>query len=158
MLTKGVFGTPTIETYEGMYVRVAKSQDESEAASIHSSTPCEKLTSITLETSAKQQPDWGNAVLGSLVSSATSTLLKGSSTLIKGLGLGIAMAGMGHFATQMTGKCVLAVVTNRELRTLTNQKKNGVGRLPVSKDHENICHTLERVGNGVLSNAAAALE
>ena len=78
LVTSGIFGTSTVEIYEGGYVRIAAGRkDMTAAASITRKTPYEKLRSIKYAPPAEDQTVSGPSTMEGVVGSALTSLIKG---------------------------------------------------------------------------------
>lgn len=150
LVTSGVFGTSTIEVYEGGYVRVAEgARDTSQAARITNKTPYEKLRSIKFS-GAGAAPHPSGIETSALLKGASS-LIKGGSSAFKATAPGLAMTGLSHVAKAKLGKTVLTIATDQRIHTITNEVHNGV--MTVTKgDHNDVGLALVEAGNWVLES------
>lgn len=148
LVTSGVFGTSTVEIYEGGYVRVAEGRrDTSQAARITNKIPYEKLRSIKFS-GAAPAPQTSGLETSALLKGA-STLIKGGSSAFKATAPGLAMTGLSQVAKAKFGKTVLTIATDQRIHTLTNEVHNGV--MTVTKgDHNDVGLALAEAGDGVL--------
>lgn len=148
LVTSGVFGTSTVEIYEGGYVRVAEGRrDTSQAARITNKTPYEKLRSIKFS-GAAPAPQTSGLEASALIKGA-STLIKGGSSAFKVTAPGLAMTGLSQVAKAKLGKTVLTIATDQRIHTLTNEVHNGV--MTVTKgDHNDVGLALAEAGDSVL--------
>lgn len=109
LVTCGVFGTSTVEIYDGGYIRVASWADGMKApspASITKDTPYEKLRSIKFTQSGQDNTPGMSSALEGAVGPAMARLVKGGAGLMKvGGGLmkasapGLAVAGLTHLTS-----------------------------------------------------------
>jgi Protein of unknown function (DUF2510)/Short C-terminal domain len=150
LVTSGVFGTSTVEIYDGGYVRVAAGQSKAtQPASITKNTPYEKLRSIKFT-----QPSQGNtsgmtSPLEGAVGPAVARLMKGGAGLMKASVPGLAVAGLAHVAGQEGRKSFLTIASDKAIHTLTNQSHNGLISKS-NKGHNEVGLALEVAGNSVL--------
>lgn len=101
LVTSGVFGSSTVEIYQGGYVRVGVgSEDRSVAESITKRTPYEILRSIKYTPSDSEKAAAApTSALEGAVGSAVTALFKGGKNLVKSTVPGLAAAGVAHVAT-----------------------------------------------------------
>ena len=84
LVTSGVFGTSTIEIYDGGYVRVAEGQSNAaQPASITANTPYEKLRSITFTRPRQGDSPGITPALEGAVGPAVAGLMKGGASFMK---------------------------------------------------------------------------
>ena len=140
LVTSGVFGTTTVELYEGGYARIAfPGRDATAVSPITKKTPYEKLLSVTFagpesERQAVTQPP--AAGIEGAVGQVVSAVFKSGSAAIKSSTItGLAATGVGHLAKSMTYKATLTIVTDKEIHTLTNVVSNSVGVKIPKADH-----------------------
>lgn len=152
LVTSGVFGSSTIEIYEGGYVRVASwptSTGASTPAPITKQTPFEKLRSIKFTGPAEEKPSGSNSALEGAVGPAVATLIKGGKGLMKASAPGLAVAGIAHIAGTEGRKAFLTIVTDKQIHALTNQTSKGF--IPLTKrGHNDVGLALEAAGNSIL--------
>jgi len=157
LVTSGIFGTSTIEIYEGGYVRIAVGGETRErAAEITKSTPYEKLRSISFaspeaETAADAAP--GSPIEGAVMQ-AMSGIVKGGKILTRGTAIGLATTGVAQFAANAARKSNLVIATDKTIHTLVNQKHNGWMNVS-QKEHNAVATALVEAGNAVLGVTAA---
>jgi len=151
LVTSGVFGTSTIEIYEGGLVRVAESREgRAGAAPISKSTPFERLRSISFAAPESAQPDsTANSQIEGAVMQAMSGLMKGGKILAKGTAVGLATTGIAHIASNVATKTNLVIATDKMVHTLTNQQHNGLFNAS-RKEHNAVAEALVEAGNAVL--------
>lgn len=158
LVTSGVFGTSTIEIYDGGYVRVAVGRDGmTEAAKITKTTPYEKLRSIDFaEPEASQRPEAAAAspIEGAVVQ-AMSGLLKGGKMLAKGTAVGAATTAIAHVAANAARKSNLVIATDKAIHTLSNQTHNGWMKVS-RKEHDAVATALVEAGHAVLGMSIPA--
>lgn len=161
LVTSGVFGTSTVEIYEGGYVRVATGlSNATQPARITKNTPYEKLRSIKFTQTGEDQASSVTSSLEGAVGPAVASLMKGGKALMKGTAPGLAVAGLAHIATAKAGKSFLTVATDKEIHTLTNQSNNGFITTS-NKGHNEVGLALVAAANavlGVVEVEVAALE
>lgn len=152
LVTSGVFGTSTIEIYDGGYVRVAEANEGSSiVAEIEKFTPFEKLRSISFaspeaERASAAQP--GSPLEGAVMQ-AMSGLVKGGKMLTRGTAIGLATQGVAQFASNAARKSNLVIATDKSIHTLANQKSNGAFNVSY-KEHDAVAIALVEAGNAVL--------
>ncbi|WP_232333644.1 SHOCT domain-containing protein [Agromyces laixinhei] len=150
LVTSGIFGTSTVEIYEGGYVRVAAgAKNMTAAASITRKTPYEKLRSIKYSQPAKDKVPAGPSGLEGAVSSAVTTLIKGGTGLMKASVPGLAVAGVTHLAGVEGRRAYLTITTDKAIHTLTNESSNGY-ITKTNKGHNEVGAELEATGMSVL--------
>ncbi|PFG30499.1 putative oligomerization/nucleic acid binding protein [Paramicrobacterium agarici] len=152
LVTSGVFGTSTIEVYEGGYVRVAVGDRNATAPSeIKRKTPYEKLRSIKYVQPSEEKSANANSALEGAVGSAMTTLIKGGKGLMKASVPGIAVAGVAHLANAEGRRAYLTIATDAAIHTLTNESSNGfISR--ANKGHNEVGIALETAGLSVLAD------
>lgn len=165
LVTSGTFGTATIEIYEGGYVRVdsgARSELptldglRSSLASNHlgskvaTSTPYERLRSITFTASESERTSQGTSGLETMIGPAVAGLLKGTKHLMKTSAPGLVAAGVAHVVSQGPRTCFLTITTDRQIYTLSNQIPNSVGVKIAQKGHDDVGRALAAAGNSML--------
>jgi hypothetical protein len=157
LVTSGVFGSSTVEIYQGGYVRVAVgSEDRSVVASITKKTPYESLRSIKYTPSdAEKAAAAPSSALEGAVGSAVTALLKGGKNLVKSTVPGLAAAGIAHVASTGSRRSFLIITTDRAIHTLSNQTHNGYIKTS-NKGHIEVARELEAAGNAVLGIADAS--
>ncbi|MBT9256459.1 DUF2510 domain-containing protein [Phycicoccus sp. MAQZ13P-2] len=152
--TSGVFGSSTIEIYEGGYVRVASwphGTSGSTPAPITKSTLFERLRSISFTPPPGARPSGGPSPLEGAVSPAIASLIKGGKGLMKASAPGIAAAGIAHLAGADARKAFLTIVTDRQIHNLTNQTgKPLIGS--TNRGHVDVAVALEQAGKEVLGD------
>lgn len=140
LVTSGIFGTATIELYEGGFARIAEPSSDSATvvSPVTKKTPFEKLVSATFappesekRAAAQPAPSGIEGTAGQVV----SAIFKGGSTAMKSTLPGLAATGVGHLAKSMTHKAVLTIVTDKSIHTLTNVVSNSVGIKIPKADH-----------------------
>jgi hypothetical protein len=157
LVTSGVFGTSTIEIYEGGYARIAVGREDSpQPATIAKSTPYEKLRSIKFVPSDEDKASAAPSQLEGAVGAAMTSLFKGGKTLMKGTVPGLAAAGVAHIATTGSRRAFLTVATDKAIHTLSNQSSNSFGVKTSNKAHYEVARALEVAGNAVLGLADAS--
>lgn len=150
LLTSGVFGTSTVEIYEGGYVRIAVGKREmSVAASITKRTPFERLRSIKYVLPASETPSNAPSGLEGAVGSAVTSLFKNGATLFKAPVPGLAAAGVAHLASAEGRRSYLTISTDKATHNLTNESSNGAMSRP-NKSHNEVGAVLEAAGRSVL--------
>ena len=160
LVTSGVFGTSTIEIYEGGYVRVAEgSERHTRPAEITKTTPYENLRSISFGASesdaATATPSTPGSPIEGAVMQAMSGLMKGGKLLTKGTAIGVATSGISQIAANTARKSNLVIATDKAIHTLTNQQHNGF--INVSrKEHDAVARALVDAGNSLLGIATEA--
>lgn len=159
LVTSGVFGTSTIEIYDGGYVRVAEADEGSSVvAEIKKLTPFEKLRSISFaspdaeKAAASAQP--GSPLEGAVMQ-AMSGLVKGGKMLTRGTVIGLATEGVAQFAANAARKSNLVIATDKSIHTLANQKSNGAFNVSY-KEHDAVAVALVEAGNAVLGVTAGS--
>ena len=129
LVTSGVFGTSTIEIYEGGFVRVATWPEGVKGTSpsgISKKTPFECLRSIKFTRSDQAASGSGaSAALEGTVGPAVASLMRGGAGLMKASAPGLAVAGLAHFAGAEGRKSFLTIATDKAIHTLSNQSSNG---------------------------------
>ena len=163
LVTSGVFGTSTVEIYDGGYVRVAAGEsNDTEPERITKKTPYEKLRSIKFTQSGQDNTSGMSAALEGAVGPAMARLVKGGAGLMKVSGglmkasvPGLAVAGVAHLAGAEGRKSFLTIASDKEIHTLTNQSSNGFVTKS-NKGHNEVGLALEAAGNSVLSVAGVA--
>lgn len=151
LVTSGVFGTSTIEIYDGGYVRVAVGlPDAAQASRITARTPYERLRSIVF-TPPEDQPGVtsGGLPVEGAVGQALNGLMKGGKMLLRNSAPGIIAAGVSQVAANQARKSLLTIVTDRTIHNLTNQAHNGVMKVS-RKEHNQVALALESAGNAML--------
>lgn len=151
LVTSGVFGSSTIEIYQGGYVRVAAgSEDRSVVASVTKKTPFERLRSVKYTPSdAEKAADAPSSALEGAVGSAVTALFKGGKNLVKGTVPGLAAAGVAHIASTGSRRSFLIIATDKAIHTLSNQTHNGYIKTS-NKGHIEVARELEAAANAVL--------
>lgn len=150
LVTSGVFGTSTIEVYEGGYVRVAEGRrDTNQVARITNKTPYEKLRSIKFS-GAGPAPQASGFETSALFKGA-STFIKGGSSAFKVTAPGLAMTGLSQVAKAKLGKTVLTIATAQRIHTITNEVHNGV-MIVTKGDHNDVGLALAEAGDSVLES------
>lgn len=151
LITSGVFGSSTIEVYQGGYVRVAVgSEDRTAPATMAKKTPYERLRSIKYTPSdAEKAAAAPSSALEGAVGSAVTSLFKGGKNLIKGTVPGLAAAGVAHVASTGSRRSFLIIATDKTIHTLSNQTSNGYIKTS-NKGHIDVARELEAAGNAVL--------
>ncbi len=160
LVTSGVFGTSTIEIYEGGYVRIAEGSDRHvQPETIKRKTPFEKLRSIKFTPSEEEKaaaaPTAPSIFVGT-VGTAVSGILSGGKNIMKGSVPGLAAAGIAHIASTGSRRSQLTIGTDRTIYTLSNQFTNSVGLKTSDKGHSEVARELEATGNLVLGVSAPA--
>lgn len=154
LATSGVFGTSTVEIYEGGYVRVASWPDgssESDAKPISDKTPYEKLRTITFAEAGRRGRQRNDVDTGMDMGGVVSGLLMGGKLLRGATPAGLAItAASTYVASSRSGKATLTIGTDRQIHTLTNQAKNAIGMKVTQKDHNEVGFSLAATGNAVL--------
>ena len=154
LVTSGVFGTSTIEIYEGGYVRIAEGREElTHPASLTKTTPYERLRSIAFTQSDEDKASSAPSALEGAVGTAVTSLLKGGKTLMKGTVPGLAAAGVAHLATTGARRAFLTIATDKAIHTLSNQSANSLGIKTSNKGHSEVGRALEAAGKAVLGVA-----
>jgi hypothetical protein len=157
LVTSGVFGTSTVEIYDGGYVRVESGQaNATQPKRITKNTPYEKLRSIKLTQPVQDKPSGMTSALEGAVGPAMASLMKGGAGLIKGGAVlmkssapGLAVAGLAHLAGAEDRKSFLTIATDKEIHTLTNQSHNGFIN-KINKGHNEVGLALEAAANFIL--------
>jgi hypothetical protein len=153
LVTSGVFGSSTVEIYDGGYVRVASwpaGAAVSTPAQITQDTPYEKLRSIKFTRPSQDTAPGSNSALEGAVGPAVASLIKGGKGLMKASAPGLAVAGIAHIAGAEGRKAYLTLVTDRQIHTLTNQTgKNPLNS--IKRAHGDVGLALEEAGNAVLT-------
>jgi len=167
LVTSGVFGTSTVEIYDGGYVRVASWADGMKAASpasITKNTPYEKLRSIKFIQSGQDNTSGMSSALEGAVGPAMARFAMGGAGLMKaGAGLmkasvpGLAVAGLTHLAGAEGRKSFLTIATDKEIHALNNQSSNGFVSKS-NKGHIEVGLALEAAGNSVLGVVGVAAQ
>lgn len=159
LVTSGVFGTSTVEIYEGGYVRVAtwpEGVKASSPASISKKTPYERLRSIKFTRSDRDGSGTGSsAALEGTVGPAVASLMRGGAGLMKASAPGLAVAGLAHFAGAEGRKSFLTVATDKAIHTLSNSTSNGFVSKS-NKGHIEVGVALELAAGAVLGTHEAA--
>lgn len=158
LVTSGVFGTSTIEIYDGGYVRVAAGQpDAAQASRITPRTPYERLRSIVFTPPEDQHgaASAGLQVEGA-VGQALNGLMKSGKMLLRNSAPGLIAAGVSQVAANQARKSLLTIVTDRTIHNLTNQAHNGVMKVS-RKEHNQVALALESAGNAVLGVDASVV-
>lgn len=158
LVTSGVFGTSTVEIYQGGFVRVAAgTESQNIAEKITKKTPYERLRSISYTPSeAEQAAASSPSALDGAVGSAVSSLFKGGKNLIKGTVPGLAVAGVAHVASTGSRRSFLTIVTDRAIHTLSNQIHNGYIKT-TNKGHIEVAREIEAAGNVILGISDASV-
>lgn len=157
LVTSGVFGTSTIEIYEGGYVRLAEGKENlTVPVRISKKTSYEKLRTIKFtpadaDAAAASAPSAIEGVVGT----AMTSLIKGGRALAKGTVPGLAAAGIAHVATTGSRRAFLTITTDKAIHTLTNQSTNSVGIKTTNKGHNEVGRALEAAGHAVLGTSDA---
>lgn len=172
LVTSGVFGTSTVEIYQGGYVRVATGKadatrtssmtnrfatsmgDATRPASITRDTPYEKLRSIKFTQPGQDQTSGGTSGMEDALGPAVASLMKGGRALMKSSVPGLAVAGITHFVTNEARKPFLTIATDKTIHTLTQTSSGLLGK--GSKGHNEVGLVLEVAGNSVLGVVAEA--
>jgi hypothetical protein len=158
LVTSGVFGTSSVEVYDGGYVRVEAGQtNATQPARITKNTPYEKLRSIKLTQPGQDKPSVMTSALEGAVGPTMASLMKGGAGLMKGGAVlmrssapGLAVAGLAHLAGAEDRKSFLTIATDKEIHTLTNQIHNGFIN-KVNKSHNEVGLVLESAANFILN-------
>lgn len=154
LVTSGVFGTSTIELYEGGYVRIAEGDDRNvQPATIKPKTPYEKLRSIKFTPSDEERAaaaPSAPSVFAGTVGTAVSGILSGGKNIMKGSVPGLAAAGIAHIASTGSRRSVLTIGTDQTIHTLSNQFSNSLGLKTSDKGHSVVARELEAAGNELL--------
>lgn len=167
MVTSGVFGTSTIEIYEGGYVRVAsgerpdmmgrnrpgKAMSPGATVSMKKSVPFERLHSIKFTHSPQDQKSGAASPLEGAVGPAMAKVMKGGKAALKGSLPGLAATGIAHVASTESRTSYLTITTDKEVHQLTNQGHNGYIKT-TNKAHVDVGLALEAAGNSVLNGQA----
>lgn len=156
VITRGVFGTSTVEIYEHGYVRVAawgQGASTTTVKALDKKTPFEKLYSVTF-TPSDAPASSATSALESAVGPAVAKLVKGGKGLVKATAPGMAMAGVAHLSSNAARKTVLTIATDTQIHTLTNQSTNSLGIKISHKEHDEVGRTLELAGKRALGFAA----
>lgn len=151
LVTSGVFGTSTIEIYEGGYVRVAAGREgRAGAAEITKTTPFEKLRSISFASpdAANLAAAPGSPIEGAVMQ-AMAGIMKGGKMIAKGTAVGLATSGVAQLAANSANKSNLVIATDRMIHTLANQRHNGFMNVS-QKEHNAVAVALVEAGNSVL--------
>lgn len=152
LLTSGVFGTSTIEVYQGGYVRVAfwpEGVSLAAPAPISKETPYEKLRSIKYTPPSQEQSSSGASALEGTVGPAVASLIKGGSGLFKASAPGLAVAGMAHVVSANARVAHLTITTDQRVHSLTNKTgKRLIGA--TNRGHNDVGLALEEVGLALL--------
>ncbi|TNM37797.1 DUF2510 domain-containing protein [Nocardioides albidus] len=152
LVTSGVFGTSTVEIYEGGFVRVASWPERVNGngpCPIDKKTPYERLRSIKY-TGPSDESSGGPSALEGAVGPAVAKLLKGGKGLMKASAPGMAAAGIGHLASNAARKSFLTIATDQRIHTLDNQSTNSVGLKTSNKGHNEVGIALQEAGNAIL--------
>lgn len=151
LVTSGVFGSSTVEIYQGAYVRIAAgSEDRSVAETITKKTPYERLRSIKYTPSdAEKAASAPSSTLEGAVGSAVTALFKGGKNLVASTVPGLAAAGVAHVASTGSRRSFLIIATDKTIHTLSNQTHNGYIKTS-NKGHIEVARELEASGNAVL--------
>ncbi len=150
LVTSGIFGTSTVEIFEGGYVRVAAGKsDATVVASITKKTPYEKLRSIKYVQPVQDKSSAGPSGFEGSVGSAMTSLIKGGSSIMKASVPGLAAAGVAHFASAEGRRAYLTIATAKGIHTLTNESSNGF-LTKTNKAHNEVGAVLEAAGMTVL--------
>jgi hypothetical protein len=167
LVTSGVFGTSTVEIYDGGYVRVAEGlpgathpgggyvrvaaglRGAAQLGGITRNTPYEKLRSIKFTQPSQGKTSGTTSPLGGAVGPAVASLMKGGAGLMKTSAPGLAVAGLAHLAGQEARKSFLTIATDKAIHALTNQTHNGLMNKS-NKGHNDVGLALEVAGNSVL--------
>ncbi len=165
LVTSGVFGTSTVEIYDGGYVRVAAGEsNDTVAERITKKTPYEKLRSIKFTQSGQDNTSGMSSAMEGAVGPAMARLAKGGAGLMKvSTGLmkasvpGLAVAGVAHFVGAEGRKSFLTIATDKEIHTLNNQSSNGFVSKS-NKGHIEVGLALEAAGNSVLGVVRGAAQ
>ncbi|MDQ0727247.1 SHOCT domain-containing protein [Microbacterium sp. W4I20] len=158
LVTSGVFGTATIEIYEGGYVRVAGGGETNErAVGIAKNTPYERLRSISFASpeAEKATADEPGSPIEGAVMQAMSGIIKGGRILSKGTAIGLATSSVAQIAANSARKSNLVIATDKTIHTLVNQKSNGWMNV-TQKEHNAVAMALVEAGNAVLGISTAA--
>ena len=166
LVTSGVFGTSTVEIYDGGYVRVAAGlRNATQPERITKKTPYAKLRSIKFTQSGQDNTSGMSSALEGAVGPAMARLAKGgaglmkaSSGLMKASAPGLAVAGLAHLAGAEGRKSFLTIATDKEIHTLTNQSSNNGLVTKSNKGHNEVGLLLEAAGNSVLGVAGVAAQ
>ena len=160
LVTSGVFGTTTVELYEGGYARIARpGRDAAAVSTITKKTPYEKLLSATFtgpesERRAVAQPPAGG--IEGAVGQVVTAVFKGGSAAMKTTIPGLAVTSVGHLAKSMTYKATLTIVTDKEIHTVTNVVSNSVGVKIPKADHIEAGRVLAETAAQILGHTTEA--
>ena len=158
LAAEGVFGTTAIEIYEGGYVRVAKSADGEADGKATRDTPYEKLISIEISEGGSSASDALHQSTATVASVMTAKLLSRRKGMVGSVGSGLAAMGVDRLVHQLGQKAVLTVATDRQVHSLTNQRRTYVGlMLPVS-GHNALGTNLVAAGKRVLRATGTEVE
>ena len=157
LVTSGVFGTSTIEIYEGGYVRIAEGrEDHTQPASVTKTTPYERLRSIKFTQSDEDKAAGTSSAIEGAVGTAVTSLLKGGKALMKGTVPGLAAAGVAHIAMTGSRRAILTIATDKAIHTLSSQSSNSIGIKTSNKGHNEVGRALEAAGNTLLGATNAS--
>ena len=165
LVTSGVFGTSTVEIYDGGYVRVAAGESNgTEPERITKKTPHEKLRSIKFTQSGQDNTSGMSSALEGAVGPAMARfamggagLMKVSAGLMKASAPGLAVAGLAHLAGAEGRKSFLTIATDKEIHTLTNQSHGGFVTKS-NRGHNEVGLALEVAGSSVLGVVGVAAQ
>lgn len=151
LVTSGVFGTSTVEIYQGGFVRVAEGTESRTAPEpVTTKTPYERLRSIVYTPSeAELAASAPQSAMEGALGSAVSSLFKEGKNLIKGTVPGLAVAGVAHVASVGSRRSILTIATDKAIHTLSNQVHNGYIKT-TNKGHIEVARELELAGRVVL--------
>jgi hypothetical protein len=166
LVTSGVFGTSTIEIYEGGYVRVASGERPDplgrhrpgraiapgQVVPIGKNTPYERLRSIKFTPAAEDNSSGTDSTLEGAVGPTMAKLLHGGKAALKGSVPGLAATGIGYIASVGSRTSFLTIATDKEIHQLTNQGHNGFVKT-ANKGHVDVGLAIEAAGNAVLGVA-----
>lgn len=172
MVTSGVFGTSTIEIYEGGYVRVAsgerpafmgrtsrpgRAMSPGATVSMTKGVPYERVISIKFTPSTQDQTSGDTAPLAGAVGPMMSKVIRGGKASLKGSLPGLAATGIAHVASIESRTAYLMITTDREVHQLTNQGHNGYVRT-INRAHVDVGLALESAVNAVLAGKETSTE
>lgn len=171
MVTSGVFGTSTVEIFEGGYVRVAsgertgrmgrsqpgRAMSPGATVPMKKSVPYERLRSIKFTPSTHDQKASSASPLEGAVGPALAKVMKGGRSALKGSLPGLAASGIAHVASTDARTSYLTIATDKEVHQLTNQGHNGYIRT-TNRAHVDVGLALAAAGTAVIPSTDTAAQ
>lgn len=150
LVTSGVFGTSTLELYEGGYVRIAEGdRSNGIAKKILPTTPFERLLDIDFQSGIVKNEESSSLVQMDSVANVVNSIIKGGTSAMKGSAVSAAVSGIANVVNAKTRVSTLTVTTAKKIYVLTNEVNNGLAAMPADS-HNAIGAVLESQGLNVL--------